>query len=63
MFYILQEVNDAAKNDMLEKVEDNTMEGLKALGAFGLQVPQENGKIPHTAGFGRASVIRYLVML
>ena len=38
-------MNDASKNDMLEKVEDNTMEGLKALGAFGLQVPQENGKI------------------
>ena len=38
-------MNDAGKNDMLEKVEDNTMEGLKALGAFGLQVPQDNGNI------------------
>uniref|UniRef100_A0A8C3ALK3 Very long-chain specific acyl-CoA dehydrogenase, mitochondrial n=1 Tax=Cyclopterus lumpus TaxID=8103 RepID=A0A8C3ALK3_CYCLU len=38
-----QEVNDAAKNDALEKVEDHTMEGLKEMGAFGLQVPAELG--------------------
>ncbi|XP_053715477.1 very long-chain specific acyl-CoA dehydrogenase, mitochondrial [Synchiropus splendidus] len=36
-----QEVNDPAKNDALEKVEDHTMEGLKEMGAFGLQVPSE----------------------
>lgn len=36
-----EEQNDALKNDMLEKVEDQTMEGLKALGAFGLQVPED----------------------
>lgn len=36
-----EEQNDALKNDMLEKVEDETMEGLKALGAFGLQVPED----------------------
>ena len=36
-----QEVNDAAKNDTLEKVEDHTMEGLKEMGAFGLQVPAD----------------------
>jgi very long chain acyl-CoA dehydrogenase len=29
------------KNDALEKVEDHVMEGMKALGAFGLQVPQD----------------------
>jgi hypothetical protein len=40
----LQEVNDASKNDMLEKIEDHTMEGLKGLGAFGLQVPQSLGE-------------------
>lgn len=38
-----QEVNDPAKNDALEKVEDHTMEGLKEMGAFGLQVPGDLG--------------------
>ncbi|XP_077444945.1 very long-chain specific acyl-CoA dehydrogenase, mitochondrial [Stigmatopora argus] len=38
-----QEVNDPAKNDALEKVEEHTMEGLKEMGAFGLQVPAELG--------------------
>uniref|UniRef100_A0A8D3BPB4 Very long-chain specific acyl-CoA dehydrogenase, mitochondrial n=1 Tax=Scophthalmus maximus TaxID=52904 RepID=A0A8D3BPB4_SCOMX len=38
-----EEVNDAAKNDVLEKVEDHTMEGLKEMGAFGLQVPADLG--------------------
>lgn len=42
---LLQEVNDAAKNDMLEKVEETTMQGLKELGAFGLQVPSELGGV------------------
>uniref|UniRef100_V9KMZ2 Very long-chain specific acyl-CoA dehydrogenase, mitochondrial n=1 Tax=Callorhinchus milii TaxID=7868 RepID=V9KMZ2_CALMI len=37
------EVNDAAANDALEKVEDRTMEGLKEMGAFGLQVPTDLG--------------------
>nr|XP_040036219.1 very long-chain specific acyl-CoA dehydrogenase, mitochondrial [Gasterosteus aculeatus aculeatus]XP_040036220.1 very long-chain specific acyl-CoA dehydrogenase, mitochondrial [Gasterosteus aculeatus aculeatus] len=37
------EVNDAAKNDALEKVEDDTMQGLKEMGAFGLQVPSDLG--------------------
>lgn len=40
---LLQEVNDPAKNDTLEKVEDHTMEGLKEMGAFGLQVPSDLG--------------------
>lgn len=40
-----QEVNDPAKNDALEKVEDHTLEGLKELGAFGLQVPCELGGV------------------
>ncbi|XP_056298735.1 very long-chain specific acyl-CoA dehydrogenase, mitochondrial [Pseudoliparis swirei] len=38
-----EEVNDAAKNDALEKVEDHTMQGLKEMGAFGLQVPADLG--------------------
>lgn len=38
-----QEVNDSAKNDALEKVEDHTMQGLKEMGAFGLQVPADLG--------------------
>uniref|UniRef100_A0A8U8B5Z3 Very long-chain specific acyl-CoA dehydrogenase, mitochondrial n=1 Tax=Geospiza parvula TaxID=87175 RepID=A0A8U8B5Z3_GEOPR len=38
-----EEVNNPAKNDALEKVEDKTMKGLKELGAFGLQVPLEFG--------------------
>ncbi|XP_021031058.1 very long-chain specific acyl-CoA dehydrogenase, mitochondrial [Mus caroli] len=38
-----EEVNDPAKNDALEKVEDHTLQGLKELGAFGLQVPSELG--------------------
>ncbi|MGH0176588.1 UNVERIFIED_CONTAM: hypothetical protein FKN15_073053, partial [Acipenser sinensis] len=36
-------VNDPMKNDELEKVEDGTMEGLKEMGAFGLQVPSHLG--------------------
>ncbi|XP_039602847.1 very long-chain specific acyl-CoA dehydrogenase, mitochondrial isoform X1 [Polypterus senegalus] len=36
-----EEVNDPVKNDVLEKVEDATMQGLKELGAFGLQVPTD----------------------
>lgn len=38
-----EEVNDPAKNDALEKVEDHTMQGLKEMGAFGLQVPADLG--------------------
>uniref|UniRef100_A0A8C2VD26 Very long-chain specific acyl-CoA dehydrogenase, mitochondrial n=1 Tax=Chinchilla lanigera TaxID=34839 RepID=A0A8C2VD26_CHILA len=38
-----EEVNDPAKNDTLEQVEETTLQGLKELGAFGLQVPSELG--------------------
>ncbi|KAH0511505.1 Very long-chain specific acyl-CoA dehydrogenase, mitochondrial [Microtus ochrogaster] len=38
-----EEVNDPAKNDSLEQVEETTLQGLKELGAFGLQVPSELG--------------------
>ncbi|XP_077021850.1 very long-chain specific acyl-CoA dehydrogenase, mitochondrial isoform X2 [Tamandua tetradactyla] len=40
-----QEVNDPAKNDALEQVEETTLQGLKELGAFGLQVPSELGGV------------------
>ncbi|XP_032945213.1 very long-chain specific acyl-CoA dehydrogenase, mitochondrial isoform X3 [Rhinolophus ferrumequinum] len=40
-----EEVNDPAKNDVLEQVEEPTMQGLKELGAFGLQVPSELGGV------------------
>lgn len=40
-----EEVNDPMKNDALEKVEEHTMEGLKAMGAFGLQVPADLGGV------------------
>ncbi|XP_048373964.1 very long-chain specific acyl-CoA dehydrogenase, mitochondrial isoform X3 [Sphaerodactylus townsendi] len=38
-----EEVNDPAKNDVLEQVEERTMQGLKELGAFGLQIPVHLG--------------------
>ncbi|XP_078234608.1 very long-chain specific acyl-CoA dehydrogenase, mitochondrial [Pogona vitticeps] len=38
-----EEVNDPAKNDTLEQVEEKTMQGLKELGAFGLQIPVQFG--------------------
>ncbi|XP_054851110.1 very long-chain specific acyl-CoA dehydrogenase, mitochondrial [Eublepharis macularius] len=38
-----EEVNDPAQNDMLEHVEERTMQGLKELGAFGLQIPIDLG--------------------
>lgn len=38
-----EEVNDAAKNDEIEKVDDKTMTALWELGAFAFQVPQEYG--------------------
>lgn len=40
-----QEVNSPAKNDALEMVEERTLQGLKELGAFGLQVPSELGGV------------------
>ena len=40
----MQEVNDPFKNDAIEKVDDPIMKELKALGAFGMQVPLEYGK-------------------
>ncbi|KAL3847388.1 hypothetical protein ACJMK2_018303, partial [Sinanodonta woodiana] len=38
-----EEQNDALKNDSLEKVDEPTMQGLKELGAFGLQVSTDHG--------------------
>ncbi len=42
---MLQEVNDPLKNDALEDIESHTLDGLKGLGAFGLQVPAELGEL------------------
>jgi len=36
-----EEVNDAARNDREAAVPEETMQGLRELGAFGLQVPAE----------------------
>lgn len=44
-YVCFQEVNDPMKNDALEKVEEHTMEGLKEMGAFGLQVPADLGGV------------------
>lgn len=40
---LFKEVNDPAKNDANEKVDEKTMAALWDLGAFGLQVPQDFG--------------------
>jgi len=36
---------DAAKNDANESIDEDTMQGLRELGAFGLQVPQDLGGV------------------
>lgn len=38
-----EEKNDSLKNDKLETVPDEIMQGLKELGAFGLQTSVEHG--------------------
>lgn len=38
-------MNDPAKNEKLEGIEEATLAGLKAMGAFGLQVPEELGGV------------------
>ncbi|PVD19051.1 hypothetical protein C0Q70_21610 [Pomacea canaliculata] len=53
-----EEKNDALKNDALEKIDDATMEGLKELGAFGLQVPQHLGKYPCGLGLNNTQYAR-----
>lgn len=54
----LQEVNDPMQNDNLEKVEDRTMEGLKEMGAFGLQVPVDFGGLGLTNTQVREEILR-----
>ncbi|XP_065575702.1 very long-chain specific acyl-CoA dehydrogenase, mitochondrial-like [Artemia franciscana] len=44
-YKFFQEVNDAAVNDELAEVPPETLQGLRELGAFGLQVPQELGGV------------------
>jgi len=46
-------VNDPLKNDAIEKVEDATLQGLKDLGAFGLQVPEDYGTFMSVSRFPR----------
>ncbi|XP_072033459.1 very long-chain specific acyl-CoA dehydrogenase, mitochondrial-like [Amphiura filiformis] len=49
-----QEVNDAAKNDTLEKVEDSTWQQLLEMGAGGMQVPPDyNGLGLSNTQYGR----------
>ncbi|KAJ6644711.1 hypothetical protein lerEdw1_013630 [Lerista edwardsae] len=40
-----QEVNNAAANEALGSIEKGTLDGLKEMGCFGLQVPEEMGGI------------------
>ncbi|XP_054838604.1 very long-chain specific acyl-CoA dehydrogenase, mitochondrial-like [Eublepharis macularius] len=40
-----QEVNDAAANEELGSIEEATLGGLKEMGCFGLQVPEEMGGV------------------
>ncbi|XP_058043513.1 very long-chain specific acyl-CoA dehydrogenase, mitochondrial-like isoform X2 [Ahaetulla prasina] len=40
-----EEVNDAAANEELGSIEEETLAGLKSMGCFGLQVPEELGGI------------------
>ncbi|XP_034638227.1 very long-chain specific acyl-CoA dehydrogenase, mitochondrial isoform X2 [Trachemys scripta elegans] len=40
-----EEVNDPVENEKLESIETATLAGLKEMGAFGLQVPEELGGI------------------
>jgi len=41
----MTEVNDSAWNDANERVHPDTVQGLKELGAFGLQVPEDLGGV------------------
>ncbi|OBS80440.1 hypothetical protein A6R68_21340 [Neotoma lepida] len=56
-----EEVNDPAKNDSLEQVEETTLQGLKELGAFGLQVPSELGGLGlcNTQSIGFKGILLY----
>lgn len=41
--FFFKDVNNPLKNDEIETVEPNTLEGLWDMGAFSLQVPQDLG--------------------
>jgi len=41
----MTEVNDPLKNDALETVPEDTVQGMRELGAFGLQVPEDLGGV------------------
>jgi len=40
---VFLEKNDALKNDVLESIPDHTLDALKEVGGYGLQVPEEYG--------------------
>jgi len=40
----VKECNDATKNDGAERLDEATMQGLREMGAFGLQVPEKYGQ-------------------
>ncbi|KAG8240081.1 hypothetical protein J437_LFUL019658, partial [Ladona fulva] len=42
---MFQESNDPAKNDANETVDEQTLQGLREMGAFGMQVPTDLGGI------------------
>ncbi|XP_023347516.1 very long-chain specific acyl-CoA dehydrogenase, mitochondrial, partial [Eurytemora carolleeae] len=42
---VMGEQNDPIKNDELERVPEDTIQNLRDLGAFGLQVPEELGGV------------------
>jgi len=41
--FIFQDHNDPLKNDEICELDEPTMDGLKMMGAFGLQVPEKYG--------------------
>jgi len=44
--FICQDHNDPLKNDEEGVLDERTMDGLKLMGAFGLQVPEQYGEEP-----------------
>ena len=43
LLFVCQDHNDPLKNDEEGVLDERTMDGLKLMGAFGLQVPEEYG--------------------
>jgi len=47
IFLVCQVHNDPLKNDELGLLDDRTLDGLRMMGAFGLQVPEGYGQTPY----------------